>query len=188
MDGETLRMIREEVRKQVNIILGGQAGNNSQISEDINNLYPGCPTIPLRPVMHPYGLVSRAPTGTIQVTARQGEHTGNRLILGHRDGQRPEVQQGEVQLYNQFGQAIYLKNGEVHIGKAASTNPVPVGNEILDFLKQFVAAYKKHKHVGNLGFSTPLDPGDVEAAQELDDNFLENKKILSDYIFVDKEL
>lgn len=187
-ESELLNFIRREIKKQVNVVLAGLSGQNTSTTEDIASQYPGAPLVQARPVMHPYGIVSRAPANTIQVVARVGDHPGNRMVLGHRDAKRPEVQAGEVQLYNQFGQAIYLKNGEIHIGKATSTNPVPVGNEILDFLKQFVAAYKAHAHTGNLGFKTPLNPDDVQAAQELDDNFLENKKILSDYIFVDKEL
>lgn len=188
MTGEELRFIQQEIRKQVNIILSGQAGQNDQFSEDIQNLYPGTPTLSGRPVMHPYGLVSRAPAGTIQVTARQGENPGNRLILGHRDANRPTVAQGETQLYNQFGQSIYLKEGEIHIGKPASSDPVPLGTELIAFLQSFIAAYKTHTHVGNLAVPTPLTASDAEAAQELDDNNLANKKIVSDYIFVEKSL
>src|SRR6516165_6047056 len=99
MDAELLRVIRKEVARQVNIILAGNSSNASNISEDVNNLYPGMPQIPQRPVMHPYGLVSASPDGTTQVTARVGDHPGNRMILGHRDPARPSVNKGEVQLY-----------------------------------------------------------------------------------------
>lgn len=188
IDGDILRLIREEVRKQVNIILSGQSGQNTNISEDIQNLYPGCPTIPDRPVMHPYGFVSRAPNGTIQVSARQGEHPGNRLILGHRDSARPDIGAGETTIYNQYGQQIYLKQGEIHIGKPASSDPVPLGNELIDFIKAFFIAFKKHQHIGNLGALTLLDPDTEQAIDELQADWIDNKKIVSEYVFVGDKL
>lgn len=154
MDGEAIRFIREEVRKQVNIILNGQAGNNDQFSEDINNLYPGCPTIPLRPVMHPYGFGSRAPTGTLQITARNGEHPGNRLILGHRDANRPTLNAGETILYNQFGQQIYLEDGKIHIGSKAAANPISLGDIVKKAMSDWLTEDIKQTHLGNLGFLT----------------------------------
>lgn len=184
MDGEMTRFIREEIKKQVNIIISGLSGNNDQFSEDLTP-YPGAPSMPLRPVMHPYGLVSRAPSQTLQVVARAGDHPANRMVLGHRDANRPKLNQGEVQLYNQFGQAIYLKSGEVHIGIAGTDNPVPTGNELLAMLLEFVADYKVHQHIGNLGAPTPLMEADVVAADELKANHLDNKKIVSKYVFVD---
>ena len=135
---EVRRLIIEEIRKHTNIILSGQAGANTQFVETIDNLFPGMPGNVNRPVMHPYGISSRAPLGTISVTARNGDHPGNRLVLGHRDANRPVVQSGEVQLYNQFGQAIYLKNGSVHVGTAAADNPAVLGNEIKAMLQQLI--------------------------------------------------
>lgn len=184
-DGELLSFLRKEIKKQVNIVLAGLSGQNTSVSEDINSQYPGSPVVPARPVMHPYGLVSRSPTGTVQVVARVGDHPGNRMVLGHRDAARPTIAQGETQLYNQFGQAIYLKNGEVHIGTAANTNPAPTGNELLAMLLEFVADYKAHQHIGNLGVATPLSPDDVTAADQLKANHLDNKLIVSKYVFVD---
>lgn len=188
MDGETIRFIQQEIRKQVNIILSGAAGNNDQFSETIDQLYPGSASLTGRPVMHPYGLVSRAPKGTLQVTARQGEHPGNRLILGHRDGNRPEIGAGETTLYNQYGQQIYLKQGEIHIGKPASSDPVPLGNELIDFIKAFFTAYKQHEHIGNLGAKTLPDPDTETMTDQVQADWIDNKKIVSSYVFVGDKL
>lgn len=186
IEAELLREIRNEIKKQVQIILSGQAGNNDQFSETINNLLPGMDGIPARPVMHPYGISSRAPEGTIQVTARQGEHPGNRLILGHRDAGRPQLNQGEVILYNQFGQQIYLEKGKVHVGTRTTTNPAPVGNELLAMLTEFINDYKAHQHIGNLGAPTPLMAPDVTKAEDLLANHITNKKIVSKSVFVNE--
>lgn len=186
IDAETLRVLRLEIRKQVQIILSGQSGGGDVFNETINNLLPGMDGIPDRPVMHPYGLGSVAPKGTIQVTARQGEHPGNRLILGHRDANIPPVNSGEVILYNQYGQQIYLENGKIHIGTKATSNPAPVGNELLAMLTEFINDYKAHQHIGNLGAPTPLMATDVTKAEDLLANHITNKKIVSSYIFIDK--
>ena len=186
MDSSALKFIREEIQRQINVILSGSSGANDQFSEDISEMFPGMPTINQRPVMHPYGLSSRAPSDTLQVVARQGEHFGNRIVLGHRDSKRPPLNQGEVILYNQFGQQIYLESGKIHIGKKSTSNPAPVGNELLAMLTEFINDYKKHTHIGNLGAATPLTADDVTAAEQLLANHITNKKIVSDYIFVEK--
>lgn len=161
MDTSIRDFIKAEISKQVNVILSGQSGNNTQFAEDLSNLFPGMPTLPQRPVMHPYGLVSRAPAGTFQVTGRMGDHSGNRVILGHRDSNRPNVNQGEVQLYNQFGQAIYLANGAVCIGSATASDPAVLGNELVTYLNNLLTALKAQTYtipgVGTTG--TPNNAG-----------------------------
>lgn len=186
-ESEILNFIRKEIAKQVNIVIAGLAGNNDQFSEDIASQYPGAPTVSGRPVMHPYGLVSRAPSGTIQTVARVGTHPGNRMVLGHRDAKRPALNSGEVQLYNAFGQAIYLKNGEVHIGIAGAADPVILGNETNQFLTAFLNLFINHTHIGNLGYSTPLNPDDMSTGEDLLNNTLSPKKLLSSYIFTDSK-
>lgn len=109
MDAETIRFVRQEVQRQLNVILSGESGDNSDIeNETIDNLYPGTPSIASRPVMHPYGLASRAPAGTIQVTAKQGADPSNRMVLGHRDSNRSglDLDEGEVVLYGADGEVV----------------------------------------------------------------------------------
>lgn len=185
MTPEDRKFIREEIARQVNIILSGQAGANTVQTETIDNLFPSMPSIVNRPVMHPYGLVSRAPRGTLSVTARQGEHAGNRIVMGHRDKDKPEVQVGEVQLYNQFGQAIYLKNGTVHLGVAAASNPAVLGNELKAMLQELLTLLATHTHVGNLG--SPTTPP-VEASQftSIKSSQVDNNNILSQLVFLQK--
>lgn len=110
IDSELRREIKTEIERQVQIILAGISGNNTNSIETIENLYPGMPNVVDRPVMHPYGMVSRAKKGTVQVVARQGEHLGNWVVMGHRDKDRPDVEEGETILYNTDSKAfIYLR-------------------------------------------------------------------------------
>lgn len=184
IDGEMVRFIREEIKKQVNIIISGLSGNNDQFSEDLTP-YPGAPPMPLRPVMHPYGLVSRAPSETLQVVARAGDHPANRMVLGHRDSKRPTINQGEVQLYNQFGQAIYLEKGKIHIGTAATSDPSPLGNEIKAFIIAQIGWEKTHTHISSAPGAPTSAPVEAPALVEIQANNIDNGKILSKVVFID---
>lgn len=109
MSPEAKREIRQEVMRQLNVILSGATGDNSKIeTEDIQSLYPGSPPIPKRPVMHPYGFASRANAGVIQVTAKQGADAQNRMVLGHRDSMRAGLglAEGESVIYGSDGKTI----------------------------------------------------------------------------------
>lgn len=120
MDAELTRFIREEIKRQMDVILSGSSGENDKVvNEDISNMYPGMPTILSRPVMHPYGYVSRAPANTIQVTGKQGEHVGNRVVLGHRDGDRPtDLKQGESGMYSSEFYQVRVSNDKIRIGQS----------------------------------------------------------------------
>lgn len=109
--------IRRLVMQMANVILSGQTAatniENEVGTESIDNLYPGHPTIEKRPVAHPYGYVSRAPKGTGQVVGRQGEHPANRIVLLHRDQNRPAIGDGDVWLYDNHGNQLQLKSGKI---------------------------------------------------------------------------
>lgn len=135
MDSETARFIREEIKRQLNVLMTGVAGDNDGLNETIENLYPDMPDIEDRPIAHPFGLASRAPSGTLSLTGRVGDHPGNRTILGHYDEDRPDdLGEGETVLYNESGERIYLKDGEILIGSADSDEAMVLGNVLKDFL------------------------------------------------------
>ena len=92
MDAATIRFIRDEIKKQVNVIVWGQSqGNQDDLSEDIGNLYGNMPTMEKRPKVEPWGFHSRAPKNTPQCVGRSGEHPGSRAVLGHFDQSRPAI-------------------------------------------------------------------------------------------------
>ncbi len=119
-ESEILTLVRREIAKQLNIVLTGKTANATSdcAQEDIGEMYPGMPTIQTRPVMHPYGFASRAPDNTISVVAMQGAQKQNRVVLGHRAGDRPKLDNaGDVVLYDATGKhTVKLsKNGGVEI-------------------------------------------------------------------------
>lgn len=120
IDGETLTAIRREITKQLNIILVGSTANATADGtvEDIQNMYTGEVTLTARPKMMPWGLVSRAPAGTMSVVALQGAGPANRVVLGHRVQKTDNLNvanEGEVMLYDNFGHSIYLQKDKITV-------------------------------------------------------------------------
>lgn len=117
MTPDVMRFVRQEIARQLNVILSGVCESTRDVeTESIGQLYPGMPTIENRPVMHPYGFASRAPAGTIEVVAKQGADPSNRIVIGHRDAKRPkDIDEGESAIYSKGGWAVTVKNDSVKI-------------------------------------------------------------------------
>lgn len=147
-DAETLRFIRSEIARQLNVILHGESKAGASIDvETIQNLFPGSPPIEDRPLMHPYGFASKAPDGTIQVVARVGEHPGNRMVMGHRSADRPsDLEGGEAALYSASGFSIRAKNGQLEVGKGGTYEPVVLGDKLEAVLIAILDAIIQHTH------------------------------------------
>lgn len=177
-DPEIRRMIAKEIARQLKIITSGAAGTNTMSTQDIQSLMPGMPTLPARPIMHPFGFASRAPAGLIAVTAQQGEHPGNKLTLGHRDKDAPAIDVGESVQYSVGGYQICVKNGEIFVGKSGDLEHMVVGETLKSFLIALVTAIKTHTHLGNLGYPTGV-PQNVVDFTQAQTNFLDNNKILA---------
>lgn len=178
IDSEIKRFIAKEIERQLNVIASGQSGSNTVSTENIESLFPGMPVLENRPIMHPFGLVSRAPNGIISVTARQGNHPGAYLTLGHRDKDRPEVLVGETAVYSVGKYQVTIKNDKLLIGKNGDFEEIPMGETLRQFLITFIDLVIQHQHIGNLGYqtSTPINAGDMTAAKA---EFLDNSKILA---------
>ena len=178
IDPDTQRFIIKEIEKRMNLITGGQAGANTETTQNIDNVYAGHPTMEERPIMHPYGMVSRAPRGTLAVTAQQGSHPGNKMTLGHRNAKPPTVAEGESALYSRDGFTFKVENGQILFGKSGDFETVAVGDTLKTLLIAIIDAIIAHDHLGNLGYPTstvriPTPFTDAKA------NFLENDKILA---------
>ena len=165
--------MRNEIAKAANVILTGRAANATGPFEDIKELFVGMPTIEKRAVMHPYGYVSRAMADVMSVVGRQGDSLGNRVVLGHRDEDRPELEaEGEVMLYNGSGEQIYLKEGkvivtsdEIHLVKEDPSDNAALASlvkqeikAVRDTLNSLVSTYNGHTHLAGTLLTGP-SPG-----------------------------
>lgn len=136
IDPEMRQAIKQEIKQQMNVILNCVLRDSTTETQEIEQVYPGAPLLDKRPVMHPYGLVSRAPAGKIGVTARLGEHIGSRIILGVRDENRADMalNEGDTCLYDEHGNRIALNSTGTHIGSLEADNPAVLGDELLELL------------------------------------------------------
>ncbi len=145
IESDVQRFIREEIKRQLNVVLSGQSGDNADVeTETIDNMYPGMPSITKRPVMHPFGFASRAPKKTISVTAKQGAEPTNRMVLGHRDSLRPkDLGEGDSVIYSSDGKSVLafvklLKDeisfstggGKGIVGKLTKDGKVSLANQV----------------------------------------------------------
>ena len=178
LDSEVKRFIMMEIQKQLNVIASGSAGANTVETENINALFPGMPPLEGRPVMHPYGFVSRAAVDTISVTARQGNHPGAYLTLGHRDKNRPAIENGESAIYSIGKFQITAKTDKILIGKDGVFEELVMGETLRQFLLELVVLVLEHTHIGNLNYPTGV-PINSQGFEDLKGEYLDNSKILA---------
>jgi phage gp45-like len=178
-ESDIIKLINAQVKKQLNVILSGQSGNaaddgHGNYSEDIQNMFTGMDGITSRPVSHPYGFASKAPDGTTQVTAKQGDHTGNRLVIGHRAADRPsDLGDGETCVYSSSGYRIVWKQGSIMIGKGTQLEPLILGQTLNTFLTSLLTDIIAHTHA-----SPGAPPTNIADFQQLLTNTLNANKIL----------
>lgn len=178
MDSEDVAFMRAEIKRQVQIILFGTTGNTTPDAqtEDIQQMTPGMTTITSRPVMHPYGFASRAPTNTLSVVTRCGDHAGNRMVMGHRDAKKPAVANpGESAQYSAGGYVFRCQNGKVTVEKNGEVETFVVGDTLSELLGQFLQAIAIHTHAAP---GTP--PTNAVTFTDLKENFVDNKMILAE--------
>ena len=95
---------------------------------------------------------------------------------------------GTVAIDAQTGFSLTVPDGSIVMAPSATLDiggadePAVLGNELLDFLTQFVDLFAQHFHTGNMGAPTPLDPGGLSQATQIKTQFLDQKTIVSDYI------
>lgn len=148
-DPDLKRYIRAEIARQMQIVLTGVAGSYSPtaFTADIEQIYPGADTLTGRPVAHPYGLVSAAPRGTLQVVARQGEHPSNRLVIAHRDANRPtDIKDGTTKIYSAAGLQFYVSDDGIYVGSGSADKPLVLGTPLNEFLGQLLDLLVAHVH------------------------------------------
>ena len=179
MDSEMMRFIREEIKRQVQIITSGETGATSTHTETINSLYPGMDPIQSRPISQPYGFASRAARGTISVTAQQGDHPGNKITLGHRDKDKPsDLDEGESAQYSVGKYQVRARKDKLELGKDGVWEEMVMGETLRTFLIELLDLIVAHQHQGNLGYPTsaPITASDFTSLKASN---LDNSKILA---------
>ncbi len=146
LDPEVQRYIKNEVARQVNVILSGTTQGNTTTTEDIGDMFPGSPTLPARPIMHPWGFVSRAVKGVRSIIGRQGDHPGAKLVLGHRDPTPPSVEEGESAVYSMAGYVVKVGLTSVTISKDDEEHTAVLGEPLVAILSSVLGTLSTHTH------------------------------------------
>lgn len=158
IDSSLVSFVREEVKRQVQILMSGTSGENTHETESIEQMVPGMPTISKRPIMHPYGFVSRAPRGTVQVVGRMGDHATNRFVMAHRDKDRPsDIEEGESVQYSVGKYQVRVMKDRIQIGKDGEYESIVLGDKLTSLLGDLITELGNHTHTCSVpgGLSTP---------------------------------
>lgn len=180
------RLIKQEIRTQMNVLLFGAAGKNDNQTEQIQGMFPGMDGIDSRPVMHPFGISSRAPSGTTSVIGRMGEHFGNRTVLGHRDANRPTTDSGETILYDAYGHIVYLSKSKIQLGSKGAAEPFVLGLVYQALESKLIQLIAQHTHISNVPGGQSSIPNEFQKFLDLKASPVDDSLILSDEIFGEK--
>jgi hypothetical protein len=176
---EVLTIVRHEIQRASNLILYARTTSSGTDVDNIDNLFAGMTEIVDVPKVEPYGFHSSAQKGTAAITARVGNDIANRIILGHRDAFRPVINPGETILYNQYGQQVYLSNGQVQIGRPNASSPVLLGDLVQMLFSNLLTELSTHTHLSAAPGSPTTPPVDAAAFLALKSSPVSDGAILS---------
>lgn len=144
MDPYLVRFIREEIRRHMNIVLTGQSVNADTETTGLANYFSGSDPLTDVPVAHPYGFCSNALDGTFAVHVRVGEYSGNRLVILHRDNNRPaDLDAGESVMYSATGHRFYAGTNGCYIGSKSAANPLVLGDTLQSYTDALYTAVQQ---------------------------------------------
>jgi hypothetical protein len=176
---EIRQIVWQEMGRMLNVVLTGSSTQaDGKATETINNMLPGLPAIPNRPVAFPWGYNASTPDGVSQLAMQAGNHVFNRMVVSHFDQNRPVVKTGECILYNQYGQIVYLKKGAIQLGSMAASQPFLLGSSTNTFFDELLTAIINHTHAAP---GTP--PTNVSVFEALQTDTVESDNLLSKEIF-----
>lgn len=95
--------------------------------------------------MKPFGLASRAPSGTTSIAAPIAGDPTHLIMLSEFDpGNRPDIDEGETALYAMpLKQTVYLdKQGNINVGSLDSDEPLVLGNVLQSFCDELMDIIK----------------------------------------------
>ena len=167
-ESEVRNLIRHEVRSFLTqVMLGEVVSNESEQRSTARRTGNEGPISKIRNIQ-PFGISSRAPAGTGGVLVPVNGDPTHLLLMGHFDTSKPACDDGDTILYDAHGNKISLINGEIKalteklavisstikLGSEGSSNPLVLGDLLMEFLSDLLDLIIAHDHYGNLGFPT----------------------------------
>jgi len=183
-ESEMIRFIRQVIREEFAPIAMAQIISNADQMRTTFQRTSSDSQFPNARNIQPFGFSSRAPVGTDALSVPIGNNPTHVNVVGHFDANRPAVSDGEVMIYNEFGQQVYLKDGSVHLGISTAAHPVPLGDVLKTALDNLLIAILAHTHVGNIGYptGTPINAADFESikASPIEDNTMNSSVVFTE--------
>ena len=171
---EVRNIIWQELGRVLNVTMTGNSQNADGQTEQIQSMLIDASTSPAFPVAYPWGFASRTPDATAQLITQIGNSPLAKAIVSHFDPNRPSIAQGETVIYNQFGQQVYLKNGQILLGSMDASQPFILGDKGNTFFNDLLTAIIAHTHPAP--GAPPTNIADFEAIQT---GTIENDSLLS---------
>lgn len=176
-ESDVINLIRKVIRQEMSpIVMGQMVSNETESRSTIKRLGNEGPRKNIRSIM-PFGFASKAPANTQAFIVPAGNDPTNQNILGHFDeGNRPALDDGDVALYDAFGNIFKISNGKFQLGSETSSQNLVLGPALMSFLGQFLDLVANHTHPG-IG-SPPSNAANFESLKSspVEDNSLLSQK------------
>lgn len=182
---EIVRLVRKTIMMELAPILMGSVVSNETQSRNTVQRVASEGTISNVRVVQPYGFSSRAPAGTTTTIVPVQHDPTNLMTIGNFDEQRTVTEDGEVALYNQFGQIIYLSDGKIQVGSKAADENLVLGKVFKQWAHDLLTQLSLETHIGNLGYLTSVPQNSVQY-DALKASPIDDELILSDVSFTEK--
>jgi hypothetical protein len=158
---------RKEIRNYINMLLiNGISDDGTTEDQAFNSQQTAGDTQKKRPVVHPFGFVSRAPSGKNCVLGQFGENIGARVVLGFRDANRAKkdyLEVGECEIYSEpatpfeNSEKVVLKKDKVLLGSENAENPLVLGDILMNLFTELFDLF------GQMGQGLTTSPGNPTA-------------------------
>ena len=180
---EIIALVRQIIRQELAPIVMATIDKNASTTRTSAKRFANDNTLPNLRNISPYGVSSRAPSGTQCVMTPINSDPTHINITGYFDENRPTVQDGEACLYNQYGQLVYLKNGKIQIGSKSADEPFVLGNVFKTMMNTILDAIVAHTHVTASPGAATTPPVNSAAFTAVKADPLATGRVLSQTIF-----
>lgn len=183
-DSEIRSIIRQEIKQALTPVLMGFITSNEDVKRIMAKRMSNEGPMNVRSIQ-PFGLSSKAPPETQTLLVPIAGDPTNMNAVGNYDTNKPDVEDGEVSIYDNFGHEVYLSQDKMQFGSKDSANPMMLGDLVQECLSNMLQLIIEHNHMGNLGYPTGA-PSNAIQFQQLKLNTVDSGDLVSDKCFTEK--
>lgn len=145
-ESEIIQLVKRVVAETLApILMSTVTKNQDQFKTNVQR-FPSDPGVNSLRNIQPFGLGSRAPSGTSAIVIPVNGDASHLNVVGHFDSGRPTMNDGETILYDAHGHMVYLSESKMQFGSKASANPMMLGDLTQTLLSNFLELFIQHSH------------------------------------------